>query len=125
MVADATLEFADTDTTTNERRRGLRIRQSRPIKVYEPTVSRYFPGQTEDISATGLRIELPVSTPISTGRVLDIHVGADETGHSLAHRRHMMSARVIWIDRLSSVLRGRLVAGVEFIAGIAAQANAA
>ena len=31
-----------------ERRRGLRIRQNRPIKVLEPATSRYFGGQTED-----------------------------------------------------------------------------
>ena len=38
-----------------ERRRGLRIRQNRPVKVYEPTSARYFGGQTCDISSTGLR----------------------------------------------------------------------
>src|ERR1700728_3619434 len=38
-----------------ERRRGLRIQQNRPIKVYEHTASRYFGGQTQDVSSTGLR----------------------------------------------------------------------
>ncbi|HLL88744.1 MAG TPA: hypothetical protein VK324_05535, partial [Tepidisphaeraceae bacterium] len=43
----------------SERRRGLRIRQARPVKVFEPTACRYFGGQTCDVSATGLRLELP------------------------------------------------------------------
>ena len=58
-----------------ERRRGLRIRQARSIKVYEPSVSRYFGGQTEDISASGLRIELPASMPVREGKLLSVHVG--------------------------------------------------
>ncbi len=47
-----------------ERRRGLRIQQTRPIKVFEATASRYFGGQTQDVSATGLRVELPVSASL-------------------------------------------------------------
>jgi hypothetical protein len=42
----------------------LRICQNRPIKVFEPSAARYIGGQTHDISATGLRIELPVSSAV-------------------------------------------------------------
>jgi hypothetical protein len=57
---------ADNPAATGvERRRGLRIAQNRPIKVYEPSIARYFGGQTQDVSATGLRIELPMSSPCS------------------------------------------------------------
>src|SRR5439155_12767584 len=108
-----------------ERRRGLRIRQSRPIKVYEPACARYFPGQTGDISSTGLRIELPLSIPIRPGKVVDIHVGLSRDGETLAHRRGMIRARVIWIDRSTSPSTGRLIAGIEFVASIAAQVDAA
>jgi len=76
-----------------ERRRGLRIRQNRPVKVYEPTTSRYFGGQTEDISATGLRVELPAYAPVRVGEVLNIHVGLSQSGQSLANRRSMVPAR--------------------------------
>src|SRR5688500_8505827 len=82
-----------------ERRRGLRIRQHRPVKVYEPTLGRYFGGQTEDISATGLRIELPTSALIREGKVLTVHVGLNASGETLANRRQMVPARVIWVER--------------------------
>jgi hypothetical protein len=108
---------------TLERRRGLRIRQNRPIKVFEPTLGRYFGGQTEDISATGLRIELPMSTPVREGKLLNIHVGLDAAGQTLANRRHMLSARVIWIDRASH--RTKMFAGIEFLASVAAHVDAA
>ena len=108
-----------------ERRRGLRIRQSRPIKVFEPTLGRYFGGQTEDISSTGLRLELPLSTPILPGRRLEIHVGQNTSGESLAIRRQMIMARIIWIDSATTAARGRLVAGVQFLSSMAAQVDAA
>ncbi|HEY7088485.1 MAG TPA: PilZ domain-containing protein [Tepidisphaeraceae bacterium] len=105
-----------------ERRRGLRISQNRPIKVYEPWSSRYIGGQTHDVSATGLRIELPVSAPVQVGKLLSIHVGLSTQGDSLANRRQMIPARVVWVERGDSA---RLRAGVEFLASIAAHRDAA
>src|SRR5437763_38666 len=96
-----------------ERRRGLRIRQARPVKVFEPTGSRYFGGQTEDISATGLRVELPLSATVRPGRLVNIHVGLSAQGEALANRRQMMSARVVWISRDPRLGQGKLTAGIE------------
>ncbi len=107
-----------------ERRRGLRIRQNRPVKVYEPTTSRYFGGQTEDVSATGLRIELPAWAPVRPGELLSIHVGLSHRGESLANRRQMIPARVVWVNRRPGKA-ARLEAGVEFLSGIAAHLDAA
>src|SRR6202161_3727403 len=66
-----------------ERRRGLRIQQNRPIKVYEHTASRYFGSQTQDVSSTGLRLELPRSMPVRPGKLLSIHVGIGADGQPL------------------------------------------
>ena len=107
-----------------ERRRGLRIRQNRPIKVYEPTTSRYFGGQTEDISVTGLRVELPAYAPVRVGEILNIHVGLSQSGQSLANRRSMVPARVIWVNRARRI-DGKLETGVEFLSSIAAHLDAA
>jgi hypothetical protein len=119
FAADST-EIA---SSAAERRRGLRIRQARPIRVYEPSGARYFGGQTEDISATGLRIELPTSVQLHPGKVVSVHVGMNRDGSILPNRRQMMSARVVWIDR--SISRGFAVVGVEFTASIAAHLDAA
>ena len=108
-----------------ERRRGLRIRQNRPVKVYEPSAGRYIGGQTEDVSATGLRIELPVSAPVRPGKLLTIHVGLSASGQGLANRRQMIPAKVVWIDRSRATRTGRMTAGVEFIASVAAHLDAA
>jgi len=107
-----------------ERRRGLRVRQTRPIKVYEPTIARYFGGETRDVSATGLKIELPAGVPVREGRFLSVHVGVGDSGQPLANRRNMIPARIVWIDRKDS-RPGRLTCGVEFIASITAELDAA
>lgn len=107
-----------------ERRRGLRIRQSRPIRVYEPAGARYFAGVTGDISATGLRIELPpAAAALRPGTIVNVHVGAGEHGAPLANRRHMIPAKVVWIAAGETL--GVLIAGIEFIPSIAAHLDAA
>jgi hypothetical protein len=109
-----------------ERRRGLRIRQNRPVKVYEPASARFFAGQTCDISSTGLRIELPASMPVVEGKVISIHVGLNDRGQALVNRRAMMPARIVWVDRSSGPDRkAQLMAGVEFVASITAHLDAA
>jgi hypothetical protein len=106
-----------------ERRRGLRVRQARPVKVYEPSGAKYFGGQTEDISATGLRIELPASAALQPGKLLSVHVGLNRGGSMLANRRSLIPARVVWVSRGRSM--AHVVAGVEFLASIAAHLDAA
>jgi hypothetical protein len=123
-TAEASLRRAS-DQLSQERRRGLRIRQARPVKVYEPAMPRYFGGQTEDICSTGLRLELPISTPINPGKMLTVHVGLGDGAQMLANRRQMIPARVVWIDRAEKHAEGRLVAGVEFLSSVAAAMDAA
>ena len=108
-----------------ERRRGLRIQQDRPIKVFEPTSSRYFSGKTEDVSTTGLRIELPRRSAVRVGAMLSVHVGLNRIGESLANRRQMIPARVVWVNRAGDMQSNTIMAGVEFLASIAAHLDAA
>jgi hypothetical protein len=105
-----------------ERRRGLRIAQQRPVKVLEPSIGRYWGGQTQDVSSTGLRLELPASAAVRPGKVINIHVGLGETGSALANRRQMMPARIVWVDRSQP---GKLAAGIEFVATTSAHLDAA
>jgi hypothetical protein len=118
---------ADSAERPGERRRGLRIRQHRPVKIYEPLGARYFGGQTEDISTTGLRIELPAFATVREGETLSIHVGLSQKGQTLANRRQMIPARVVWVRRTPSQNQrpGTVEAGVEFLTGISALLDAA
>jgi hypothetical protein len=131
LVSESMSEMRDTEVLAwnspnpSERRRGLRIRQNRPIKIFEPTTQRYYGGQTEDLSATGLRIELPLNTPMRPGRIVNVHVGLGRYGECLANRRKMMPARIIWVNREPDLTTGLLTAGIEFIANLAVHLDAA
>ncbi len=115
----------ESDDSPQERRRGLRIDQNRPVKVLDSTAGRYFGGQTQDVSATGLRIELPARAPVRPGKLVSIHVGVGDSGEPLANRRKMIPARVVWVRRNESAPNPTLTAGVEFLASIAAHLDAA
>ena len=109
---------------TSERRRGLRIRQARPVRIFGGARGgQYFGGRTEDISATGLRIELPAAAPLQVGRVISVHVGLSPAGASLANRKHVMPARVVWVEH--DLPHGHAIAGIEFIASTSAHLDAA
>jgi c-di-GMP-binding flagellar brake protein YcgR len=111
------------EATGAERRRGLRIRQERPVKIYEPNRGRYFGAQTCDVSTTGLRIELPTGAAVSLGEILNIHVGLSHSGNALANRRTMMPARVVWVEPGTDA--GRTEAGIEFVSDIESYRRAA
>ena len=93
MAHDKSEASARVEAAGMERRRGLRIMQNRPVKVYEPMTARYFGGQTCDISSTGLRIELPASMLVREGKVITILVGLNERGQALANRRPTKALR--------------------------------
>ena len=124
MTAPMKLHDESADVDGIERRRGLRVRQTRPVKVFEPAGARYFGGQTEDVSATGLRIELPAWAPLRAGDALNIHVGLNGKGQTLANRRNMIPARVVWVSRTAGG-QPTMEAGVEFLNNIHARVHAA
>jgi c-di-GMP-binding flagellar brake protein YcgR len=126
LLMESGLRLADSVESDDgsERRRGLRISQSRPVKVLHAPGGKYFGGQTQDISATGLRLELPAHASVRLGEMLSIHVGLSADGSSLANRRQMIPARVVWVRRSPS-RQQFMTAGVEFAASIGAQLDAA
>ena len=68
---------------------------------------------------------MPLGAPVEAGEELAVHVGLSDRGMSLANRRQMMRARVVWIDRSRARKSGRMQLGVVFMAGIAAGLDAA
>ncbi len=124
MMADGLAMGQLDDADGSERRRGLRIAQHRPVKVLGTISGKYFGGQTRDVSSTGLRIELPAHATVRRGETLSIHVGLSADGSSLANRRQMIPARVVWVSRAVAG-RKTMTAGVEFATSIGAQLDAA
>lgn len=108
-----------------ERRRGLRIAQQRPVKVFDAAANRYIGGRTADICSNGLRLELPAWAPVEPGKTIDVFVEAGIGGSSLVNRRNMITARVVWVGSRDMRARECVAVGVEFLASAAAHLDAA
>jgi hypothetical protein len=125
LVGDLSTSQEKAGNEGRERRRGLRIRQNRPVKVFEPLGQRYYPGQTQDISATGLRLALPPWASVREGTELAVHVGVASGGQKLANRRQMIPAKVVWVGPEVAGRTTWLTVGVEFVSSVVAHLDAA
>jgi hypothetical protein len=68
---------------------------------------------------------MPAYAAVRPGETLSIHVGLSHRGETLANRRQMIPVRVVWVNRNGAGATGKLEAGVEFLANIAARRDAA
>lgn len=117
-------KFAHEYEIFTERRRGLRITQHRPVKIFDAAANRYIAARTADISSSGLRLELPAWAPVSEGKTLSIHVGSGSPS-PLIQRHHMIPARIVWVGPRSLDGKSRLTVGIEFLASASAHLRAA
>jgi PilZ domain len=110
--------------TLIERRRGLRVSQHRPVKIFDTTADRYIAGRTTDVSSSGLQIQVPVWAPVMEGNTLAVHIGSG-AGSPLVQRRSMIPARVVWVGPRDMSGRSFVTVGIEFLASVSAHLAAA
>jgi hypothetical protein len=102
-----------TNTDSEERRRGMRVEVSRPVKLLEPRTRRFIAGRTRDASPAGLKLELPATSALGVGSRVEVYVGVDGDG-TVASRRAMLPARIVWMRRGdASANSTRVLAGIE------------
>ena len=80
--------------------------------------------QHTHVSVVALAIMAVSARDDLVGEILNIHVGLSQSGQTLANRRSMVPARVIWVNRARRI-DGKLETGVEFLSSIAAHLDAA
>ena len=90
-----------------DRRMGLRVPQTRGVKVFHPAANRYIPAQTIDLSPTGLRVTLPASAAVAPGAVVQVHVESAGS-NGVAAKRAMIPATIVWVDRSGSAVMAGL-----------------
>ena len=105
-----------------DRRRDMRLPQEREVRIGEPYAGRSFDGVTLDISSTGMRLRLAPDCRLRVGRLLNVHVGLNAFGCSLANRRSVITARVVWLQNEEACEGGFVVAGIELLMNVSATA---
>lgn len=102
------------DSMVLERRGATRIRISRPVRVIDLSICRHAAGRSRDISATGMRVEIPATNAIQVGDTIHVDVGTLSGAGPLAGRPRVIPGRIVWIQREAKMVRPMLTAGVEF-----------
>jgi len=114
------------DSLAFERRRGGgRVRIARPVRVVEPHGGRHLAGRSRDVSASGMRVELPFTNAVEAGDTVSVHVGTLAGAGPLRGHRSTLEARVVWVRRDTRMLRPLVTAGLEFVMGWDARYNVA
>jgi c-di-GMP-binding flagellar brake protein YcgR len=108
-----------------ERRRGVRVKLARPVRVHEPTTGKHLAARTRDISAVGMRLEMPLTNAIQPGEHLTLTLGTLAGVGLVKSTKSTITARVIWVKRDGRMVRPMLTAGVEFCSDSDAQVNVA
>jgi c-di-GMP-binding flagellar brake protein YcgR len=108
-----------------ERRRGVRVKLARPVRVHEPTTGKHLAARTRDISASGMKLEMPLTQAIQPGEHLTLTLGTLAGAGIVKSTKPTITARVVWVKRDGRMVRPMLTAGVEFCSDSDAQVNVA
>jgi hypothetical protein len=98
-----------------ELRKQARTQLSWPVSVWVPVANRFFNGRSENISKSGVFVNMPMATPVREGQIIEINFPrttalAKEKGQFARIKTGM----VVRVDRSSVVRDGSIGVGVAF-----------
>lgn len=108
-----------------DRRRRPRASIEQTVKLYDPVSGRYFAGHTQDVSDSGLRLELPARVPARAGQTALVYIAASHMGRGLIDHAALIPIRYVWVRRETDEQGERCVCGVEVLADSVSARNAA
>ncbi len=101
--------------TLVEQRVDGRTQLAWPVSVWLPQANRFFNGQSENISKSGVYIKLPMTTPIRHGNIIEINFPRTMT---LAEERgrfgRLKTGRVVRVERKTMLRDGKIGIAVQF-----------
>ena len=98
----------------SERRRHPREKLEVPLRFYHASAQREFPARCIDVSGGGMRVTIPVTTPLSTGQQVQVLRASGKDVQSLFLLDDKIDATVARIDRGGLTTTGQLVVGLKF-----------
>ena len=100
---------------TFEQRHTERTAVSWPVSIWHPKATRFFNGQSINVSSDGALIVLPMKVPVREGQNLELNFPRSETLARLKGRfARIKKARVIRIDRRDASRQATIKVGLEF-----------
>ena len=102
--------------TAVEQRKKARTNVSWPISLWLPEANRFFNGRSSNISAAGVFVTLPVTTPVRPGHIVEINFPrtmalAKEKGQFA----RIKSGKVIRVERENMLRDANIGVGIAFV----------
>jgi len=101
--------------TLTEQRKSARTELAWPVSIWLPAANRFFNGQSCNISQGGALLQLPITTPIRTGNVVEINFPRTT---ALAREKgsfaRIKSGEVVRVNRKDMLKNGCIGVGLKF-----------
>jgi len=108
--------------TLVEQRRQARTNLSWPVSIWLPEANRFFNGRSTNISKTGVFVNVPLTTPIRAGHIVEINFPRTT---ALAKQKggfaRIKSGKVVRIERKDLLKDAILGIAIQFESSLSSQ----
>ena len=99
---------------STERRQHARYPLATSVVVFHGPSRREFPARCADISAGGMMMHVPATTPVQPGQPVRLSVGAVSRPEFASLSFKPVDATIVRVDRSYLLTRGNVAVGVRF-----------
>ncbi len=96
-----------------ERRAATRVKLDWPVCLWHDNTQKFYNGRSENISATGALVRLPLTAPISKDDSVEVNFPAPDD--SAEQESKVFTAKVVRVNRGQSILDGNQFVALQFI----------
>ena len=101
--------------TLVEQRSQARTSLTWPVSIWSPQANRFFNAKTSNISKTGVYVEVPITTPLRKGQVVEMNFPrSDELAKHKGSYARIKLGKVVRIDRANMLNNARIGVAVQF-----------
>jgi hypothetical protein len=101
--------------TITEHRKDSRTALTWPVSIWLPDANRFFNGRSANISKTGVFLNLPLTTPINEGHIVEMNFPRTK---ALAEQKggfsRIKSGRVVRVERRNMLKNADIGVAVQF-----------
>ena len=103
------------ETTLVEQRSDVRTELNWPVSMWVPDANRFFNGQSSNISKTGVYLNVPLTTPVREGNIVEINFPRTD---SLARKKggyaRIKVGKVVRVERRNMLKESNIGVAVQF-----------
>ena len=104
----------DVSSSDEDRRKHPRYPLVTSVEFFHGPSQRDFPGRCVDISVDGMKMYVPVATPVQPGQPIRLSLGSVSRPEFSRLGHGPLDATIVRVDRKAMIQEGDLAIGVRF-----------